>query len=88
VHNGYIESVNRRGERQRFPLMSVSVAVVTNKTRDFHSLAEMIQVAAEVKKYVKSIEGSSYTIDRRSSPVRAPQPQADQPRMYSTKQKQ
>jgi diguanylate cyclase (GGDEF)-like protein len=82
-HNGYIESVNRRGERQRFPIMSVSVAVVTNRTRDFHSLAEMIQVAAEVKKYVKSIEGSSYTIDRRSGPIRTPQPDADM-RMYFT----
>jgi GGDEF domain-containing protein len=86
AHNGYIESVNRRGERQRFPLMSVSVAVVTNKTRDFRSLAEMIQIAAEVKKYVKSLEGSNYTIDRRSGPIRAPQP--DTPRTYSTKQKQ
>jgi diguanylate cyclase (GGDEF)-like protein len=86
THNGYIESVNRRGERQRYPLMSVSVAVVTNKTRDFRSLAEMIQIAAEVKKYVKSLEGSNYTIDRRSGPIRAPQP--DTPRMYSTKQKQ
>ena len=85
AHNGYIESVNRRGERQRFPLMSVSVAVVTNKTRDFRSLGEMIQVAAEVKKYVKSIEGSSYTIDRRSGPIRTPPPDPETPTMYSTK---
>jgi diguanylate cyclase (GGDEF)-like protein len=73
ARNGFIESINRRGERQRFPLMSISVAVVTNRTRDFHSVAEMIQVAAEVKKYVKSMEGSCYAIDRRSGPVRNPQ---------------
>jgi diguanylate cyclase (GGDEF)-like protein len=83
ARNGYIESVNRKGERQRFPLMTVSVAVVTNRTRDFHSLGEMIQVAAEVKKYVKTVEGSSYTIDRRSGPIRAPQPDADM-RSYFT----
>jgi len=74
ARNGYIESVNRRGESHRFPLMSVSVAVVTNKTRDFHSVAEMIQVAGEVKKYVKSREGSCYAIDRRTGPLRSAQP--------------
>jgi GGDEF domain-containing protein len=67
--NSFIESINRRGERQRFPLMSVSVAVVTNKTRPFRRHAEMIAVAAEVKKYVKSIDGSCYAIDRRIGPV-------------------
>ena len=35
ARNGFIESVNRKGERQRFPLMSVSVAVVSNKLRKF-----------------------------------------------------
>jgi hypothetical protein len=40
-------------------------------------------VAAEVKKYVKTVEGSSYTIDRRSGPIRAPQPDADM-RSYFT----
>ncbi len=69
ARNGFIESVNRRGEHQKFPLMSVSVAVVTNKTRPFRRHAEMIQVAAEVKKYVKSMDGSCYAIDRRTNPV-------------------
>ncbi len=69
ARNGFIESINRKGERQRFPLMSVSVAVVSNKTRPFRRHAEIIAVAAEVKKYVKSIEGSCYAIDRRSGPI-------------------
>ncbi len=72
--NGYIESVNRQGERQRFPLMSVSVAIVTNKHRPFRRHAEMIQIAAEVKKYVKGIDGSCYAIDRRQNRA-APQSQ-------------
>jgi len=69
ARNGYIESINRRGERQRFPLMSISIAVVTNKTRPFRRHAEMIQVAAEVKKVAKSMDGSCYAIDRRQGPV-------------------
>lgn len=69
ARNGFIESVNRQGERQRFPLISISVAVVTNKTRPFRRHAEMIAIAAEVKKYVKSMDGSCYAIDRRSGPL-------------------
>ncbi|MDG5814821.1 HAMP domain-containing protein [Chitinispirillales bacterium ANBcel5] len=64
--NGYIDSVNRMGVRQRFPIMSVSVAVVTNLNRPFRRHAEIIQVAAEVKSYVKTIDGSCYAIDRRT----------------------
>ena len=67
--NGFIESINRKGERQRFPLMSVSVAVVSNKTRPFRRHAEIIAVATEVKKYVKSLDGSCYAIDRRTGPI-------------------
>jgi GGDEF domain-containing protein len=69
ARNGFIESINRKGERQRFPLMSVSVAVVSNKTRPFRRHAEIIAVATEVKKYVKSLDGSCYAIDRRTGPI-------------------
>ncbi|MFP4416701.1 MAG: HAMP domain-containing protein [Chitinispirillaceae bacterium] len=69
ARNGFIESINRQGQRQRFPLMSISVAVVSNKTRPFRRHAEMIQVAAEVKNFVKKMDGSCYAIDRRSTPV-------------------
>ncbi len=65
ARNGYIDSLNRQGERQRFPLMSISVAVITNKTRAFKKNTEIIKVAAEVKKYAKSMEGSCYAVDRR-----------------------
>lgn len=69
ARNGFIESVNRRGERQRFPLMSVSVACVSNMYRPFRRHAEVVAVAAEVKKYVKSMDGSCYAMDRRSGPI-------------------
>jgi GGDEF domain-containing protein len=69
ARNGFIESINRQGQRQRFPLMSISISVVSNQTRPFSRHAEMIQVATEVKKYVKGIDGSCYAIDRRSGPL-------------------
>ena len=69
ARNGFIESVNRQGGRQRFPLMSISIAGVTNQNRHFERHAEMIQVAAEVKKYVKGMDGSCYALDRRTGNV-------------------
>ena len=63
--NGYIESKNRQGQRQKFPLMSISVAVATNHHRSFSHPAEMVEVVAEVKGYLKKREGSTYKIDNR-----------------------
>jgi GGDEF domain-containing protein len=79
ARNGYIELVNRRGESRRVPLMSISVAVVTNKTRNFQSVAELISVAGEVRKYVKSREGSCYAIDRRTGRMPLAQTTAPSP---------
>ena len=66
--NRYIESVNRQGVPMRFPLVSISVAVVSNEVRKFTKYAEIVSVAAEMKKYVKSKQGSCYAIDRRKDP--------------------
>ncbi len=65
--NGYIESVSRLGERMRFPLMTISLAVVSNHLRAFTSHVELVTVAAEMKKVAKKMEGSSYAIDRRKA---------------------
>lgn len=65
--NGYISSVNRQGDAQQFPLMSMSIAVVSNKIRSFSHHGEVVQVAAEVKKYVKNRDGSCYKEDQRKS---------------------
>ncbi|MBL8026273.1 MAG: HAMP domain-containing protein [Fibrobacteres bacterium] len=65
--NGYIESVSRLGERMRFPLMTISLAIVTNHLRPFSSHVELVTVAAEMKKVAKKMEGSSYAIDRRKA---------------------
>ncbi len=69
---GFIASVDRQGNPQTFPLMSISVAVVSNKSRPFSHHAELIEVAAEVKKVAKGKRGSSYAIDRRTSASRPP----------------
>ena len=66
VKNGYIETVDRKNEKCRFPLMSVSLsAVASNENVRFNSFLEISMVVAEVKKKAKAIKGSVYLIDQR-----------------------
>jgi diguanylate cyclase (GGDEF)-like protein len=64
---GYITSVDRKGKKQKFPVVSISIAVVTNHYRTIDSYGQLAQYAAEMKKVVKNINGSAYRIDRRST---------------------
>ncbi len=63
--NGFIVSVSRSGEVRRFPILTISIAIVHNTYRDLHHPGKIAQIAAEVKKYAKSLEGSNYVYDRR-----------------------
>ncbi len=63
---GWIESHSRRGEIERFPFLSISVAVVVNRNRMFTHAAEMSRMLADLKKYVKSLPGSNYVVERRT----------------------
>jgi GGDEF domain-containing protein len=62
---GYIETKTRNGVIQRFPVMSLSIAVVTNLERNFTHFAEISTIGAELKRYLKTLDGSNYLIDRR-----------------------
>lgn len=64
---GYLEGTDRYGVSRRFPLISISIAVVSDTKRVFTSPIEIARVANEVKDYVKTLPGSNYLVDRRSS---------------------
>jgi diguanylate cyclase (GGDEF)-like protein len=63
---GYIEVTNRRGELQRFPLLSISIGVASTDKRDFAHYAEAVAVATEMKAFTKATAGSSWAVDRRT----------------------
>jgi diguanylate cyclase (GGDEF)-like protein len=67
LERGYIEVKNRQGQLDRFPIVSLSIAIVTNQHRSFESVSEVAQVAADLKKYLKSLPGSNYSVDKRTS---------------------
>ncbi len=68
IELGYIEAKSRQGDVRRFPLMSVSLSGVTNQIRPITSYAEAANIAAEVKKKTKAMEGSCFLVDRRKAP--------------------
>jgi len=65
---GGIELVNRRGEVQSFPIMTISIGVATSERRTFQHYAEVVSIATEMKAYTKRMGvGSSWAVDRRTS---------------------
>jgi diguanylate cyclase (GGDEF)-like protein len=66
LERGYIEAKARHGEEiLKYPIMTISLAGVTNETRTISSYAEITNIAAEVKKKAKKTPGSCLVIDRR-----------------------
>lgn len=63
--NGYIITKNRLGKVRTYPIMTISLAVVTNENNEYINPLEIGEAAAEVKKYVKTFTGSNYFKDRR-----------------------
>lgn len=64
---GYIESLDRKGQKERFPILPISIAVVTNEYRPIKHIGEVSTIAAEVKNRVKAVQGSIYVKDMRGS---------------------
>ncbi len=67
IERGYIEAHSRQGDIMKFPIMSISLSGVTNQIRTITSYGEVTNIAAEVKKKAKSIEGSCFFVDRRKN---------------------
>jgi len=62
---GYIIGETRQGDEARFPIVTISIAVVTNQSRNISNHLEIGEIAAELKEYAKSIEGSVFVVDHR-----------------------
>jgi len=62
---GYIIAHDRKGEKEKVSLLSISIGVVTNRSRKISHIAEISEIGAELKGYAKTIEGNSYIKDKR-----------------------
>ncbi len=58
LERGHIVTYNRQGDQTQFPIMSISLAVVTSEHKAYTSYLEISDIAAELKRKAKSISGS------------------------------
>ncbi|MEZ5176048.1 MAG: response regulator [Acidimicrobiia bacterium] len=63
---GYIEVTDRKGERNAYPICSLSMGVATSERRSLTSEWEASSVASEMKEVAKGVPGTNYQVDRRS----------------------
>ncbi|HNW43434.1 MAG TPA: response regulator [Elusimicrobiales bacterium] len=66
---GYTVARDRAGGVREFPVMSLSLAVVTNEQRRLGHYAQIVDIAGELKKHLKGLAGRSgsvYQKDRRA----------------------
>ena len=62
---GHIVGENRQGQEVKFPLATLSIAVVTNLKRKFKNHIQYGEVAAEMKEHAKTVSGSVFMVDQR-----------------------
>jgi diguanylate cyclase (GGDEF)-like protein len=62
LKNGYITAHNRHGAVERFPLVSVSIAGLTNKSNNHQSVYELAKESSRIKKSCKQMTGSCYIV--------------------------
>jgi len=62
---GFIVTKSREDQVMTYPIMSISLAVVTNEYRELVSHIQIAEIAADLKKKAKAIAGSVYIKDRR-----------------------
>jgi PleD family two-component response regulator len=64
--NGFVTTMDRQGTRQDFPIVTVSIGVVTNRQRMLKTEYEVSDIAAQLKKQAKLSPSSVYLIDQRT----------------------
>ena len=63
--NGYIVSINRKGEETNFPFVSISIAGVDLSQRDYSNYLQVSDICVELKHKAKQTAGSCLVIDQR-----------------------
>jgi diguanylate cyclase (GGDEF)-like protein len=62
---GYIMAKNRQNEEVKTGLLSISIGIVSNLSQPIKHVAQVAEIGAELKRYAKGIEGSSFIRDKR-----------------------
>lgn len=65
LKKGSIKILNRKGKMEKYPIMTITVAMISNRYRRYISVLEIGEDGAAVKKKAKAIAGSTFLEDRR-----------------------
>ena len=71
LEKGWIKIPNRKGKLEKYPIMTITVAVISNKLKRYASILEIGEDGASVKKKAKAIPGSTMLEDRRKTRIRS-----------------
>ena len=63
----YIKVLNRKGKLEKFAIMTITVAMISNKYKKYVTPLEIGEDGASVKKKAKAIEGSTFLEDKRKA---------------------
>jgi len=66
LEKGSIIAKARDGTIKEFPIMTISLAGVSNELKSLNSYAEVTNICAEVKKKAKHATGSAFVLDKRT----------------------
>lgn len=62
---GYMVGKDRQGNEQRFGLLAISIGIVSNAKSEITHVAQIGEIAAELKKFAKHVDGSNFVRDKR-----------------------
>jgi len=65
LKQGYIVAHARDHSIKQFPIMTISLAGISNEIRPISSYGEVTNIAAEIKKKAKAIDGSIFIVNQR-----------------------
>jgi len=65
LETGHYEGIDRYGEHRRYPLMSMSIAIICSENMEYATAQDISQECAKMKEHLKNLPGSNYLIDRR-----------------------
>ena len=65
ISKGYIRVLNRKGKFEKYAIMTITVAMISNKFKKYVTPLEIGEDGASIKKKAKTIEGSTFLEDKR-----------------------
>lgn len=65
ISKGFIKVLNRKGKLEKYAIMTITVAMISNKYKKYVTPLEIGEDGASVKKKAKTIEGSTFLEDKR-----------------------